>query len=248
MVIKKYRDIDLLDIGGERLLAIACDSIGGIGQKEKDNLKVDLETVGFYSAQVVLMEILSIEAIPIYIANNLCVEMIDYGSKIIKGIKKALKDIKMGNIHLSGSTEENFQTVSTAFGITAIGILDKNKFLNRKRPMKGNVIIRIGKPKVGLEILRSNQKDILTAQKLLKIKKYIDFIELIPIGSKGFIYELKDYLKSQDKLNYILYKERLKDLEISSGPSTSALGIIRNKEHLKNIDKIINYEILGEII
>lgn len=250
--LRKYRDISLIDIGGNRLIAVACDSTGGIGEKENDSASAPAETVGFYSAQVVLMELISIDAEIISVVNNLCVEMIGYGEKLIEGVRKASESAGLdGERIINGSTEENFPVTVTAIGVTAIGIMNKEMFLKRKEPEKGNLIVRLGSPRVGRDILESSPNEIMTADKMIKIKKEIEFIELIPVGSKGSLYEISSFADSK-RLDYKIYdsisEKSFKELEKSGGPSTSAVGIVE-REEIEKIERInFKYEIIGELI
>lgn len=64
------RDISLIP-RGEQYLAIACDSCGGVGSKEMDLVPASPQIVGYYTARVALMEVLSIGALPMALINTL---------------------------------------------------------------------------------------------------------------------------------------------------------------------------------
>ncbi|WP_129409246.1 AIR synthase related protein [Marinitoga lauensis] len=112
----------IINVCDNKELAIACDSSGGIGNKQMDIIKVPPDIVGYFTAHVALAEIISYGAFPIAVIDTLSVELNDTGKEIIKGIKKALEQLGINeNKIITGSTEENFPVVQTGMGITVIG-------------------------------------------------------------------------------------------------------------------------------
>lgn len=229
MKITKFRDISLIDIGGNKLLAIACDSCGGIGNKEKDIIKISPEEVGYYTVCVALSEILAIGAKPITIVNTLCVEMNDTGKKIIEGIKKAVKPLYLNDENIiTGSTEENFNVCQTGIGITVLGEISKEKF-KRIKTKKNSSIVIVGIPKVGSEVIEDGGKEILTLEKLLKLTEQPYVNEILPVGSKGILYEAKEMAKSNN-LSFILEENINIDINKSAGPATCAVVSIKEED------------------
>lgn len=232
MITSKYRDLTIIDINESQKLVIACDSSGAIGDKENDIIKTRPEIVGYFGAQVSMMELLSFGARPISVIDTLSVEMYPTGERIIKGIKKALEPLNsnIDNI-ITGSTEENFPVSVTAMGITVLGILEKDKFVYPKTEEE-DIAVVVGVPKLGNEILE-NPKDIMNIKYLidLKDKKYIK--EILPVGSKGILNELNQMGKT-NKLNFLLEKEISIDLYKSAGPSTCAI-VSLNKNDLERL-------------
>jgi len=127
MKVNKVRDLTLVSIDEKKTMVISCDSCGGIGLKDGDFLKIPPFYVGKFAARVALFEVLSSGANVVCITNAVCNEMDPTGQEVIKGIKEELKFLNLDNITLTGSTEENFNTNSTAVGITAIGIIENDK-------------------------------------------------------------------------------------------------------------------------
>lgn len=231
MKISKFRDLTFIDINQNQTIVIACDSSGAIGNKERDLVQVDPEILGDLTAQVALKEILAIGAEPITIVNALSVEMNDTGERIIKGIKKATAPLGLPDTQIiTGSTEENFPTCQTGMGITIIGIIDKNNW-KQPRAVLGSLAVVVGIPKVGYEILEE-QGDILSIQHLLELKKNPRIYEILPVGSKGIFYELKEIARTNN-LTFSLDDDLKIDLNKSAGPATCAIISIEENEYTK---------------
>jgi hypothetical protein len=253
--ISKYRDLTLMHIDQNRYFTIACDSCGGIGMSELDFIKVDEEIVGYLTAKLCLVETLAFRAKPTVLINTLCVEMNGRGKRIINGIEKAIKEYNEANfyddnleINITGSTEENIPTKQTGLGITLMGEI-YNPF-NRKEVISGDVVILIGYPKVGnevLEDLNENKNEIINFNSLKQLTNCEDVSDLLPIGSKGVQYELNQLMETHNK-----EIKRLNQLSIqlhkSAGPATCALAIIKQgaiEELKRQISQPIT--LLGEI-
>ena len=235
MKIEKYRDLSLIDINENQKLVVSCDSSGGIGEKENDIVKTSAEVVGYFSTHVALMENISFGAKPITIINTLSVEMNDTGKRILGGIKKALEPLDLDeNIIITGSTEENFPVSVTGVGITVIGIIDKNDW---KKPQtnSGMLAVVVGLPKVGDEVL-ANKDKIMDISNLIELKKKDYIGEILPVGSKGILYELKEMTTSSN-LNFALEDDIGIDLNKSSGPSTCVIISIEEDKYEKLRDE-----------
>jgi len=219
MKIKKHRDLTLIDINEKQFLVISCDSLGGIGDKEHDMVKTSPEVSGYFTTQVALMELLAFGAKPITIVNTLSVEMEDTGRRIIEGIEKALEPLDFDTSNLvTGSTEENIPVTTTGMGMTIIGIIDKN---NWEKPITypGLIAAVVGLPKVGNEVLADKGKTIMDIPKLLKLKEKEYIKEILPIGSKGILYELGEMARTNN-IDFELEEDVNVDLKKTGGPST----------------------------
>lgn len=222
MKITKFRDLTLIHINEDQIMVIACDSSGGIGNKEFDVVKVEPEIVGFYTTQVALMEILAIGAEPITVVNALAVEMDPSGKRIIQGVKKAIKPLKLAEDKIiTGTTEENIPVCQTAMGMTIIGIIKKADF-RKKMAKRGNIAVAVGIPKVGDEVIADGGKEILSIELLMKLVEDRNINEILPVGSKGILYELGEMARTGD-LDFILEEEFLIDIHKSAGPGTCAI-------------------------
>lgn len=237
MKIEKYRDLSLIDINEYQKLVVSCDSSGGIGEKENDVVKTTAEVVGYFSTQVALMENISFGAKPITIINTLSVEMNDTGKKVLDGIKRALDPLDLDEkIIITGSTEENFPVSVTGVGITVIGIIDKNDW---KKPQTnpGMLAVVVGLPKVGDEVL-ANEDKIMDISNLIELKKKDYIGEILPVGSKGVLYELKEMSKSSN-VNFVLEDDIDIDLNKSAGPSTCVIISIEDDKYEKLREELI---------
>lgn len=210
----KYRDLLLISFGDSQLV-IGCDSLGAIGNKAGDLVRVSPETVGYTTAKVALCEVLAIGAQIKAVSNTLSVEMQPTGQEIIKGIEKALKEIDLDKGCLTGSTEENFPVQQTAMGITVIGEY-KGKLPQSE---EGDRIVLVGRPSLGQEVIE-NAGEIFNHGLCKQMRAEEGVHEIIPCGSKGILHELNEIRK---KHLVQLESDLAYDLERSCGPSTCAV-------------------------
>lgn len=247
MLISKFRDLVLIELSCGKILSVACDSCGGIGNSELDQVKIDEETVGYLATRVCLFETLSFRAIPQVIVNNLCVEMDGRGKKILSGIKRAIEEYnslefedKLDENNITGSTEENIKTLQTAFGITILGEEDQEeRFWDI---CDGDTVIAIGKPLVGDEVvsaLKNESKDIVSMKSLKTILDYSK--DVLPVGSSGINGEVV-VLEETNGIKVIMNQEIDVDLKKSSGPSTTVLAIVED-DMLEKIKRKIQEDI-----
>ena len=244
---RKFRDLSFIPINHEETLVIACDSCGGIGNKENDVVKVSPDLVGYFTAHVALSEVLAIGARPISLINTLAVEMEDTGKEILKGINKALSYLDLGDeITINGSTEENIPVCQTAMGVTVIGVVNKKWCMPKTH--KGTLAVVVGIPKVGQEVLQDYGKETMSLLTLKKLLQNNKVQEILPVGSKGILHELKELAQSNG-LSYVLKDNTQVDLLKSGGPSTCV--IISIWEHdLPQLKKEISIpvNVIGEFI
>ncbi len=221
---KFKRDLTVLEIVEDILLVIACDSLGGIGPKREDRVRVSAELVGSYTSRVALMEVLSVAAQPISIINTLSVEYEPTGRKILNGIREEAGKIGLDSEKIiNGSTEENIETSQTGMGVTVIARVDKDK-LKMATSKADDLIIAIGLPLVGEEVVCNEGQiaDLFDLQQLLKFK---EVHEIIPVGSQGLAYEA-NILAKMSGLDLIIEENGRIDLNKSAGPSTTLLAAI----------------------
>jgi len=233
---QNIRDV-LIKKLGNYFLIISCDSSGAIGPKNGDILKVNGEILGKHMVRSALMEVLSVKAKPICISCGLCVEPEPTGESIIRGIKEEM--IKVGlnpNEDLVISTEKNFPTNQTGLGITAIGFASKKDLLIGKSK-KNDLIISIGLPSVGKEVLE-NRDNIVEIEDILTLLS-MDFIHgIIPVGSKGILYEA-NILAKESNLKLKFFNDIKLDIRKSAGPSTVVLVTLK-EEYIDLIKSKIN--------
>lgn len=247
--VEKIRDLSVLNLIGDISLIVACDSNASNGEKINDTHKnVYLETA-VSALKVPLMEVLATGAMPLIIANNLCVEIDPHGKRIIEIMKIELENAGLWDyVQLTGSTEDNMVTTQTGIGVTVIGIVSKDNFKVGKT-QAGDVVMCVGLPQSGIEKPYSerdyNVAKISTVKKLRELA-YVH--EILPIGSKGALYEANELAKTCGK-KFKQYDDCEIDLLTSAGSSTAVLVSVEQD----NIEKLIEdvdipvYKI-GEII
>lgn len=254
MQISKYRDLTLIDMGSE-LITIACDSCGGIGESEMDIVKISNDVVGYFTARVCLFETISFGADPIAIVNNFCVGMESRGQGLLKGINRAIDEYnkvgfnnKIINDAVTGSTEENFKTLQTALGVTVIG--KKGNKIIREEVKDNDYVISIGLPKVGNEVIEDiiNKKNEIVSFNTLKVLiNEIGAKDILPVGSKGILYELTQ-IEKVNNININIEEKLNIDIKKSSGPATTILAVIA-KDDLERLKSLIKepVHIVGKI-
>ncbi len=223
MTIKKFRDLTVIHQPRGGFLVAACDSSGGVGPKGGDVLKTGGFTVGYTAASVVLMELIAAGAKPFFLADGLAVEEKPTGQEILRGVLQAAAEAGIAAEAVTGSTEENFPTLQTGLGITALGWTEEWP-VHRSAP--GDLLVLAGLPRSGQAVLEPPREDRLTLEILKKIRTEKPFTELIgeilPVGSRGVLAEAEDLAATAGGVFHPqeILPERLAG---SGGPSTCAV-------------------------
>jgi len=211
------RDVQLLKLGKETLV-VASDNSGGIGLKKLDAVQVPYDIVGYYTFRVAAMECYSAGAIPeAVILQNFCGEEAWEG--LVNGITRGLSELAVPEIPINGSTESNFSLVQSAVGLTVLGKRTSDAPLSASPLLEDTKVAVIGLPLVGNEVIE--QESEVAPLRLVKELSQLDDTVLLPVGSKGILYELnrlfsnRTFLKSE--INSVI------NLEKTSGPSTCFL-------------------------
>lgn len=244
MKISRIRDLTLISIDENRTMVIACDSCGSVGMKEGDFIKVPNFYVGKFTARVALMEVLSLGAKIVTVADAVCNEMEPTGRDIIMGIKNELEIAGIDQVALTGSTEENFKTTSTGLGVTVIGIADNNK-LKVNNIKEDCLLISIGTPKIGNEIGLDKDEDIVDYSDLYSLLNNEDVYEIVPVGSKGILYE-GELLAESNKIKLILEENININMKKSGGPVTVLIAAV-SKKAMGSIMQMGNVHIIGRL-
>lgn len=245
MNVCKIRDLSLIKIDSQKTMIIACDSCGSIGMKKYDELKVPPFFTGKFTVKVALMEVLCSGADVIAITDCVCNEMDTTGLEIIKGIKDELLEAGIDNAVLTGSTEENFKTFSTGLGITVIGIVE-NKNIKLNKSKSDCAIVSIGIPKVGNEVKLDFDQEIVSYFTLKKLLELDYVYEIVPVGSKGILYEAKTLAKTNN-LEFKLSTQINIDIYKSAGPSTVVIAAVRF-DCLSELNLFTNVNLIGNLI
>lgn len=224
----KHRDLSFIDITDEEFLVTACDSCGGIGQKKGDIVKAPCYIVGKFTVRVCLMEMLSVNAIPIGMTVNICNEPEPTGSEIIRGIRDELGEIDI-DIPLTISTEKNMETSMTALGVTLFGRVKRDRLL-LGRVETGDYVYILGEPLIGEEVLNSPEKA-CSSKDILELLKYKSIKEIIPVGSGGVGAELDKFLKETGfEIEYNSCHNI--DMVKSGGPNTVSIIIAKDAQFI----------------
>lgn len=224
-MIRRYRDALILG-GGDEVFVVTCDSLGSIGRKPLDALKVDEEIVGRYTLRVALAEALCLGAWPLVVCDTLCNEMFPTGQKIIEGIKKELEESEIYGITLTGSTEENFETMMTGIGITVISKA-KRSSLKVDRVRSGMNIALVGYPRVGQEVIDCS--DVLSLRDYIALGRSEEVKEAVPVGSGGIAYEIS-VIESISGCKFLGHFPSHIDATKSGGPSTCAIVVYESED------------------
>lgn len=214
-----HRDVDLVILTEDTYLAIACDSCGGIGQKERDVVNVPPYIIGRFTSRVALMEMLSIGATPKAVTAGICSEPTPTGEGIITGIQEELQDLAL-DIPITISTEKNMPTCQTGLGLSLIGTV-KEKSLRLNKTKIGDKLYCVGIPKVGNEV-DLNDPQIANSVLIKKLISISSVHDIIPVGSKGIAGEAK-MLTSFLGLKLRWEKNPCIDIQKTAGPSTCVL-------------------------
>lgn len=213
-------------------LAVACDSLGGIGPKSGDVVPATGYVVGRFTCRVPLMELMALGAEPFLVTAALAVEPDPTGRDIIRGVRDELSAAGLDPAGaMLASTEKNVTTSQTGLGITALGRLppaaaggdDDALRWGRSRP--GDAVIAVGLPRVGAVVTLDdpNLADIPTLRLALGYRGAGD---VVPVGSRGIRAEALDLASRAPTgvpLRFIAAPAPGLDLDASAGPSTSFL-------------------------
>jgi hypothetical protein len=237
--IKTNRDLLLFQLPNDQLLAVACDSSGGIGPKPLDKLKVSGHILGKFTARAALMEVLAVGATPICIVDALGVEAKPTGAEILEGIQEEAKLAGLDpQLAVTGSTEKNMVVEQTGIGVTVIGTCKKAE-LSIGGSQSGDMVAAIGLPCVGAEVLEAEKEGkIAGTTDLIKLRKLAFIHEIIPVGSTGVLHELQTLAEGAD-LNYKLLNQTAVDIQKSAGPSTVLLASLK-EAHLPSLQQATN--------
>lgn len=168
------------------------------------------------------MELLSIGADPIAISGTFSVEPKPTGESVIEGIRREAKHAHLNNLRIVCSSEKNFKVKQTGIGITAIGIVS-DSVIKIGRCERGDEVAAVGEPCVGREVIwaESNRR-IADTLDVIKLRRSPLVHELIPVGSKGVLYEANVMAKASG----LLFEPSVPppiNLEKSAGPATVLL-------------------------
>lgn len=186
---QRLRDLLLVDIPGR--LVIACDVIGGIGNKPHDSVPTDPRTCANFGFRVPMLELLCSGARPVAVVDTLSVERHPTGQIMIDEILRLAAEAGLGPEAVTGSTEDNVVTTATGLGITILGVLAPGAGLPMAR--RGDVVVCLGEPRSApADRLYISHPAMVT---IAEVKRLLDtglVHDALPVGSRGVGHELAE--------------------------------------------------------
>ena len=244
-MIRKYRDLSIYESSGSNFV-IACDTSASIGEKEYDALSAPNEIVASFCLRVPLLELMAFNAEPILLINLFSNEMQPSGEKMLAAIHSELRKAGYENLPMTGSTEENMPTYMTAMGIVILGTFDPMT-AKWKACKSGDLLVQVGRPYVGAEVLE-NLTIIPGYEEIIYLRNLSTVHEIVPIGSKGAIYEAKELAKLNNLEFFESYSDDDLDLHRkTAGPATSFLLAIDSAVLEKLQSKFTFVKIIGAL-
>lgn len=214
----KNRDVEIVFIDDEKCMVMACDSAGGIGEKNLDIIKVPPYITGRFTARVALYEIICVGASPKMLSATISNEPFPTGEYIVEAIKDEIKCIRTEDLPLAISTEKNFETFQTGMGITAVGLCEKKDLrINFSKP--GDLVYCVGIPKLGNEINGVEDPEIVNIKDIERLLEINMIHDIVPIGSQGILNEA-GVLAREVGCKFVLEDNINIDINKSAGPST----------------------------
>lgn len=214
-----------------------------------DKVKVAGRVLGKFMARVALMDVAAAGAFPLLISATLAVEKEPSGREILEGIRREALILGLEpNQVLMENTEENFTTTQTGAGLTVVGLANEAE-LRLGRTMPGDMLVAVGKPKVGDEVLPAEgRNEIADLRSVIRLsrKKYVH--DIVPVGTFGIAYEARTIAFAVGR-QLVLAENVGVNLEKSAGPATVVLATM-DPEKIEDLESLIRkpVTIVGEIL
>jgi hypothetical protein len=186
--------------------------------KENDRLKVSPDVSGKYGLRVCLNELACLQVPPSCVISAVCNEWDTTGSAITAGIQSELEANGYGNVPVNGSTEENFATSMTAFGITVIGFCSR---LHWRGTKDGDFLYSYGIPYVGKDVIE-HEEALLTPKTIKRLFKHYEIGDFLPCGSQGIAHEI-EVLSAECGILVNVNTSAGIDIHHSAGPATCGI-------------------------
>jgi hypothetical protein len=242
-------DLVVMKLPTGHTIVVGSTSSGAVGPKSMDEVKVGSKVLGKFLARVALMDVAAAGAFPLLISATLGVKREPIGREILEGIRaEALALGLEPNQTIMENTEENFETVQTGAGLTVIGLANEEE-LRLGKTMPGDLLVAIGKPKLGNEVVPAEARGEIADLKnviWLSNKKYVH--DIVPVGTFGIEYEARMMAFAVGRQLRLAENVEL-DLEKSAGPATVVLATM-SREKFEELKSIIQKPVtaIGEIL
>ena len=241
-------DVSILKIPTGHAIVVGSTSSGGVGPKPMDKVKVSGRVLGKFLARGALMDVAATGAFPILVSVTLDVEKEPTGSEILDGIRDEVRTLGLEpNQVMMENTEENLETIQTGAGITVIGLANEDELkLGKTRP--GDLIVAIGQPKVGNEVVPAEARGEIADLKDVSLLAQKEFIhDIIPVGSFGITHVAQMVAYSVGRRVKLEEGTKL-ELKKSAGPATVVLTTI-DREKVNELTLLLRkpINVVGEI-
>jgi selenophosphate synthetase-related protein len=241
-------DVSIMKMPTGHAIVVGSSSLGGIGPKPMDYIKSSGLIVGKFLARVALMDVAATGAFPISVSVTLGVEKEPTGNTIIEGVRKEVKSLGLEpNQVIKENTEENFETTQTGAGITVVGLANEDE-LRLGKTVPGDLIVAVGKPKVGDEVIPAEARgEIANLKDVTSLARKSFIHDIVPVGSFGIVHEATMLAYSIGKQLKIHEQTEL-DVNKSAGPATVVLTTI-DKQKLNELTYVTGkpVTVVGEI-
>ena len=242
-------DVSILKVPTGHAIVVGSTSSGAVGPKIMDKVKVEGRVLGKFLARVALMDVIATGAFPLLLSVTLGVEKEPTGNEILEGIRRETRSLGLDpNQVLMENTEDNFETVQTGAGLTVVGFANEDE-LRIGKTIPGDLIVAVGKPKVGDEVILAEVKGEIADLKnvtQLSQKKYVH--DIAPVGTFGIADEARMMAYGVGRQLKLVEVKGL-DLNKSAGPATVVLATV-DKERLEDLMSLISkpINVVGEIL
>ena len=242
-------DVSILKVPTGHAIVAGSTSSGAVGPKIMDKVKVDGRVLGKFLARVALMDVIATGAFPLLLSVTLGVEKEPTGNEILEGIRREARSLGLDpNQVLMENTEDNFETVQTGAGLTVVGFANEDE-LRIGKTSPGDIIVAVGKPKVGDEVILAEAKGEIADLKnvtQLSQKKYVH--DIAAVGTFGIADEARMMAFGVGRQLKLVEVQGL-DLYKSAGPATVVLATV-DRERLEDLMSLIRkpINVVGEIL
>ncbi len=242
-------DVSILRVPTGHAIVVGSTSSGAVGPKKMDKVRVKGRVLGKFLARVALMDVAATGAFPLLLSVTLGVEKEPTGTEILDGIRSETAVLGLEpNQALMDNTEDNFATVQTGVGLTVVGFANEEELrLGKTQP--GDLLVAIGKPSVGSEVLPAEVKgEIADLRSVLQLAQRKFIHDIVPVGTNGIAhdarmmaYSVGRQLRIADQLDV--------DMEKSAGPATVVLATT-TPERFEDLSSLLQkpLAVLGKIV
>lgn len=242
-------DVSIIKLPTGHAIVSGSTSSGAVGPKELDQVKVDGKILGKFLARVALMDVAATGAFPVQLSLTLGVEKEPTGNQIIEGISREARTLGLDpNMVLLENTEDNFQTCQTGVGLTVVGLANEDE-LRIGKTLPGDLIVAVGRPKVGQEVIAAEAHgEIVDLKNISQLaqRKYVH--DIAAVGGFGIASEAKMMAYGVGRQAKLLDVAGL-DSAKTAGPATVVLVTI-DRERLEDLEALIPkpINVVGEIL